>query len=114
MQSLPARWMRFVPQAFAVGARIPQRGFASSPGLVAIGDLPWVEAETKDIYPNGVAPAAAPSGRNPVGVEIAFDHRTQGSTPTACNPGLEAKPRWGMRTSNTTADRSQAAGTKAR
>ena len=44
----------------------------SSPGLVGIGDLPWVEKKMNDLYPNGVAPFAPPSGRNPVGVGIAF------------------------------------------
>ena len=51
-----------------------------SPGLVAIGDLPagGFIAQRGVFYLNGVASVAAPSGRNPVGVEIGF---------TFSNPG---------------------------
>ena len=83
--------MCFVPQASAVARAYPNGVSSRSPGLIAIGDLPWVEKKMNGLYPNGVAPFVALSGRNPVGVVVALLSLTQGSPPTACNPGLEDK-----------------------
>lgn len=66
-------------------------GVASqSPGLAAIGGLPWVDVATSPLNPNGVASMARSDGRNPVGVEkrILLLPRSQGSSPPAINPGL--------------------------
>ena len=43
-----------------------------SPGLVAIGDLPWVNETNAVSTPTGLRQPRRHGGRNPVGVEIAF------------------------------------------
>ena len=66
-------------------------GVASqSPGLAAIGGLPWVDVATSPLNPNGVASMARSVGRNPVGVgkRILLLPRSQGCSPPAINPGL--------------------------
>ena len=62
VQSLPAKWMRFVPRAFVVGMH-HQRGFAFSQGWSPAATL--VEVETKDMTTTGLRRCHADA--NPLG-----------------------------------------------
>ena len=98
----------------AAARAYPNGVSSSSPGLVAIGDLPWVEKEMNGLYPNGVASVAGAKQTQPRwGRDCHSNHRTQGSPPTACNPGLEDGTPIGVRGSrNAFVNRSETAGTE--